>query len=304
VDGLAFQGKNLAAALSHGVTRAISAPAFNGGGHKGISAGIRLGADHALQPGAVWNSAVAVHYSLLGVKQGRTPSFSSAINELRSKLIAAAAAASKNSTDSDSPPPSLEESALARVVSGQSALVINVHSADAIASLLRLKQHLETSILPKNTTLRLVLTGASEAPLLAPLLSSAGVPLILSPIFAYSTTWDQRRSLSGAPLTNGTAVDVLHNAGVKVALGVNEDWESRDLWVAVGIIAANSGGKITGDRAVGLSGGRVFGEILGLDGKEEGQEEEEFVVWEGDPLSSNGQRRAVGTGMGRVLVWE
>jgi hypothetical protein len=314
VDGLAFQGKNLNAALSHGVTRAISAPAFNGGGHKGVSAGIRIGADHALQPGAVWESAAAVHYSLLGVKQGRTPSFSSAINELRSKLVNAAAAASSNSTTPSSPP-SLEETALFRVITGSSALVITVHSADAIASLLRLKHSLETDLLPNllflNTTnIRLIIHGGAESHLLAPHLSQAKVPVILSPIFPYSTTWDQRRSLPGAPLSNGTAVDVLLAAGVQVGLGVNEDWESRDLWTAVGIIHANSGGKITGEEAIALVTNGRFEEILGLDGKKEDREKKEvvetgeFIVWEGDPLGINGQRRAVGTGMGRVRVWE
>jgi hypothetical protein len=54
-----------------------------------------------------------------------------------------------------------------------------------------------------------------------------------------------------------------------------------------------------------------FEEILGcLDGKKEDREKKEvvetgeFIVWEGDPLGINGQRRAVGTGMGRVRVWE
>jgi hypothetical protein len=303
VDGLAFQGKNLDAALSHGVTRAISAPAFNGGGHKGISAGIRIGADHALQPGAVWESSAAVHYSLLGAKQGRTPSFSSAINDLRSKLLTAAAtSARQNSSDASSSPPSLEETALSRVITGKSALVINVHSADAIASLLRLKHSLETS---NNSTLRLVIHGGAEAHLLAPQLASNNVPVILSPIFPYSVTWDQRRSLSGAPLTDGTAVDALYAAGVKVGLGVDEDWMSRDLWTNVGIISANSGGKIMGDRAIELSSRKGFEEILGLEKSEKEQEgESEFVVWEGDPLSINAQRRAVGTGLGGVRVWE
>jgi imidazolonepropionase-like amidohydrolase len=302
LDGLAFEGKNLDAALSHGVTRAISAPAFNGGGHKGISAGIRIAAKHALQPGAVWNSAVAVHYSLgLGTKQGRTPSLSSALNDLKSKLLKASRPKSSESND-DSLEQSLEDSSLASVTSGNASLVIDVHSADAIASLLRLKSEFDAK---SNTALRLVILGGAESHLLAPELALANVPVILAPVFAYSTTWDQRRSLSGAPLTNGTAIDVLHAAGVKVALGVDEDWEARDLFVQAGIIAANSpGGKIGAEEAINLASRNIY-EILGLGGKgEEGEALGEFVVWEGSPLEINGQRRAVGGGMGSVRVWE
>lgn len=41
VDGLSFDSKSLQAAYAHGVTRAISAPAYDQGGHKGVSVGFQ-----------------------------------------------------------------------------------------------------------------------------------------------------------------------------------------------------------------------------------------------------------------------
>lgn len=306
VDGLAFTGKNLVAAFSHGVTRAISAPAFAHGGHRGVSAGFRIGAPHALAPHAIFASDVALHYPLtLGTKSGATPSFSSAVGALKAKLLAAAKPPS-NSSSSDEDP-SVEDSYLRRVLAGTLPLVIDVHSADAIASLLRLKgeveAHLSSTPSTHNTStkskkINLIILGGAESYLLASELAASNTSVILAPVFAYATTWDQRRSLPGAPLSNGTAIDVLLAAGVRVALGVDEDWEARDLYFQAGTVQANSGGRLSDKQAVALAAGNLY-EMLGLEEKGKG----EFVVFEGSPLTINGQRRVVAGGDGRVGVW-
>lgn len=296
IDGLRFEGKNLDAAYSHGVTKAISAPKFAGTEHKGISAAFRTGVKHSLEKHAIVNPAVALHYTLTSsAKQGKTPTISSAIAELRTKLLSAITSDSSK-TDSKNQP---EDLALAQVINGTLPLVIEVHSADTIASLILLKSEVETTA---NNTLNLVLLGGAESHILASELAASNISVILSPLFSYATTWDQRRALTGAPLTNGTAIDVLYKAGVKVAIGVDEDWEARDLFLQAGIVHANSGGEISEMEALGMVSRNIW-EILRL--KESGDEEEfdEFVVFEGSPLTIGGQLRAVADGRGKVSVW-
>ena len=210
------------------------------------------------------------------------------------------------STNGSTTSEDLEASSLYRVVHGELPLVITIHKADTIASLLRLKSTIDARISESgkssHTGLRLVLLGAAEAHLLAPEIAAANVSVVLAPAFPYAETWDQRRSLTGAPLTNGTAIDVLHDAGVKFALGTAEDWQTRDLYLFAGIAHANSGGKIGEKEALDLVSGNVY-DILGLE-KEKGGPKEEWVVFEGSPLEIRSRVVAVADGRGKVDVWE
>ena len=298
VDALSFEGKNLHAAYAHGVTKAISAPKFKGGGHKGVSAGFRIGAAHALEKHAIFDEHVAVHYTFTpAIKQEKTPTLSSAISDLRAKLLKASHGKEKTETMS------IEDQFIEKVVAGKIPLVITVHSADIIASLLRLKAEIQST--NTTTSLRMVIIGGAESHLLAHELAAAKVGVVLAPMLAYSYTWDQRRSLTGAPLTNGTAIDVLHSAGVKVAIGVQEDYEARDLMLLAGIAYANGGGRISASDALAFVSKNIY-DMLGL---EEGEEDKEgrmseFVVHEGDPLTIDSQVRVVADGGGKVSLWE
>ncbi|KAK5136213.1 hypothetical protein LTR08_003820 [Meristemomyces frigidus] len=300
VDGLLLDSKNLKAAYAHGVTRAISAPAFKHGDHKGISVGFSTGAVHAREKGAVWQDEVAVHYTLTpAARQGKTPSLSSAVSELRRKLFKAVAS---NETEADL---SVEDTKLQAVVGGENLpLVIEVHSADIIASVLRLKEEVEAAMTAKSSSsggLRLIIYGGAESHMLAPELATANVSVILAPVLAYSESWDQRRSLTGAPLTNGTAVDVLYAAEVKVALSTKEDWEARDLGLIAGIVHANSGGKISEAEAWRMVSSNIY-DMLGLTTKSD-RGEAEFCVYEGNPLEIDSRVVAVADGRGMVSVW-
>ena len=200
-----------------------------------------------------------------------------------------------------------ETRSLYRVIQGELPLVITVHKADTIVSLLRLKSeldaHLKEAITNKpSSNLRLVLLGAAEAHLLAPELAAANVSVVLAPPFPYGETWDQRRSLTGAPLTNGTAIDVLHAEGVKFALGTAEDWQTRDMYLFSGIAHRNSNGLIGEKEALSLISGNVY-DILGLE-KAKGDSREDWVVFEGHPLEIRSRVVAVADGMGKVDVWE
>ncbi|KAK5173901.1 uncharacterized protein LTR77_002582 [Saxophila tyrrhenica] len=286
VDGLTFDTKNLDAAYSHGVTRAITPPTFWYGGHKGISAGFLTGAAHALEERAVWQDEVALHYTL--TKTEKAPALSAAVGQLKTKLLKAI---KSNATDVSG-----EYLWLPRVVAGEMPLAITVHSADLIASLLRVKAEVEAAT---DHTLRLIIIGGAESHLLAPSLAATNTSVLLAPFLAFSETWDQRRSLTGAPLTNGTAIDVLHSAGVKVAIGTTEDWQTRDLYLAAGIAFANGNGRISESEALGFVSGNVY-EMLGVQGP---RGWEEFVVCEGSPLGIEGRVRAVVDGRGWVSVW-
>lgn len=293
-DGLLLGGKSLQAAFAHGVTRAISAPASNGGGLKGVSAGFYTRAKHAGENGPIFEEDVALHYTLtLAAKQGKTPSISSALAELREKLFRAC-----NFTVSESL--SLEDKSLRAVVNGKKPLVLTVHSADTIAHVLRLKSQIEAAMSEMGgAALRMVIHGGAESYLLAHELAAANVGVVLAPFQPYAFSWDQRRSLTGAPLTNGTAIDILRDAGVKVAIGTSEDWETRDLALYAGIARINSGGKISEDDAIMMVSSNIY-EMLGL---QEKTGSDCFTVYDGNPLEINSRIRAVADGRGGVNVW-
>ncbi|KAI0891926.1 amidohydrolase [Annulohypoxylon nitens] len=293
IDGLALDTKKLHYAQKYGVTRAISAPKYSGQGtHQGTSVGFRTAAKHALDHGAIFADDVAVHYTLdLSAKRGST-SISNAVNELRHKLLEAAAADANTSTTD----PYTETAFLAKVISGELPLAISVQSADAIAAILKVKQVIDKAIASSRgaaaTGIKLVLIGGAESFLLADELAAADVGVVLSPLLSYRNGWDQRRALTGAPLTNGTAVDALVTAGVRVAVGIEEDWLVRDVGLLAGIAYKNGEGKLSEKDALDLVSDNVY-KMLGLD-ESGSNDEREFVVFEGSPLEIGARVRAVG----------
>lgn len=308
VDGLALDNKKLKVAHEYGVTRAITAPKFAGGSDSaryGVSVGFSTGAKTALDEGAVWADETAVHYTLsLAAKRDSTPSISSAIGAFRKKLLTAV-----TSTEEIKDPYS-EEAYLKKVVAGELPVVVTVHSADAIASILKVKETVEKEINAKSRTssssssgkIRLALIGGAESYILADELAAAGVGVVLAPAQSYSTSWDQRRALSGAPLTNGTAIDRLVKAGVVTAIGLEEDWLIRDLALLAGRAHANSGGLISEKSALDLISTNVY-KMLGI-GKSDAIVDGHFAVFEGSPLEIGSRMRAVGDGLGRVSIFE
>ncbi|KAK8038696.1 hypothetical protein PG993_007107 [Apiospora rasikravindrae] len=258
-DGLRLGTKKLRYAHRYGVTRAITAPAFTGAGtHFGVSAGIRTwGHEHVLEAGAVFREDVAVHYTLQeeAAKAGSGGgTVSGAVGMLRKKLLQAVgeevARSGNETTDAFS-----EEAYLRRVVHGEMPLAITVHSADGIASALKLKKQVEEA---GQAELTVVVIGGAESHLVADELAEAKVGVVLSPLQSYRTSWDQRRALTGAPLTNGTAVDGLVRAGVVVAVGLEEDWVVRDLGLLAGIVWRNSEGRVKEGEALEMVGGECL----------------------------------------------
>ncbi|EFQ35553.1 amidohydrolase [Colletotrichum graminicola] len=302
IDGLVLDNKKLHTAKRYGVTKAISAPKFTGGlTHSGTSVGFITDALHGLEKGAVWSEDVAVHRTLtLAAKRGDNPSISSAVGALRHSLLEAVAT---NDTGSD---PYSEAAYLKKVVNGELPLVLTINSADTIANVLRVKATVEEALAAKSQStkspkLRVAIIGGAESHLVASELASAGVGVVLAPFQSFSYTWDQRRSLTGAPLTNGTAIDTLLDAGVLTAIGLEEDWLVRDLGLLAGIAQKNGNGRLSEKKALDLVSSNIY-EILGIKEPESGNGRH-FVVHEGSPLSIEGRIRAVGSGRDTVSVF-
>lgn len=294
VDGLSFGGKQLARAAEHGVTKAFTAPGTGGIDSKGVSVGFSTGAKNALEDGAIVYPQVALHYPLtLAAKGGKTPSLSSVIGRLRTQLLEAV-----NDTQRERPKTDDTESAwLKRVVDGRSALVLSAHSADTIASVIRLKSQMEVA---GSRGLRIVIVGGAEAHLVAEELAASDIAVVLAPLLPHAQSWDQRRGLTGPPLTN-VSLNVLLEAGVHLGIGVEETWETRDLGLLAGIAYANSEGRLSFDAALDLVGSNFY-DMLGL--KDTNQSTHaDWVIWEQSPLEIGGKVRATG-GVESLRVWK
>ncbi|KAF3036127.1 hypothetical protein E8E11_002465 [Didymella keratinophila] len=290
VDGLSFGGKQLTRAFEHGVIRAITAPGEGGIDSRGVSVAFKTGAEHALEEGAISYPELALHYPLtLTAKGGKTPSISSAIGALRSQLLDAVNSGKDDKTNGT------EKAWLKRVVAGESALVLSAHSADTIASIIRLKSQVESAGSEK---IRIVIIGGAEAHLVADKLAASKIAVVLAPLLPHALSWDQRRGLTGPPLTN-VSTNILLDAGVELGIGVEETWETRDLGLLAGIAFANSEGRLSFDEAVDLVSASFF-RLLGLE--ESKSDPEDWVIWEGSPLAIGGRVKAIG-GVRATTVW-
>lgn len=292
VDGLMLDSKKLQAGFKAGVTRAISAPKFIGGAtHHGTSVGFVTDAKTSIDEGAVFEEDLAVHYSYdLSVRN--KDSYTAAFGALRKKLL--------DAINSEDQPAAFTEAAyLQQVVTGNKTLALTINSADGIASVLRIKSEIDA--INNADALKLAIIGGAESHLVAEQLATANVGVILSPLQSIGDTWDARRALSGAPLTNGTTIDYLVDAGVKVGIGLREDWEVRDLGFAAGTAYINGGGKLSEKEAIALVSTNPF-EILGAE-VPSALESGHFVVSEGSPLEIGSRVKAVGSGKEKITLY-
>ncbi|EON97072.1 putative carbohydrate esterase family 9 protein [Phaeoacremonium minimum UCRPA7] len=300
LEGLALDTKKLKVANAFGITKAISAPKFTGGGtHHGTSVGFLTGAINVLDDGAVFANDVAVHYTLTpSAKREGTPSLSSVVGSLRHKLLEAV---TSNETISD---PYSEKAYLRRVVDGEIPLALTIHSADMIAAVLKVKELVESEASTRSfgPKIRLIIIGGAESYGVAKELAAAEVGVVLAPFQSYATSWDQRRALSGAPLTNGTAIDLLLDAGVVTAIGLEEDWIIRDLALLAGKAYKNGGGRLSEKGALALISSNIY-KMLGVSEPKALDGTGHFVVFEGSPFDIDSRIKAVGGDGARISVF-
>lgn len=69
-------------------------------------------------------------------------------------------------------------------------LVVEVHSADVMASLIELKKEVEASL---GKPLKMTFLGASEAHILAREIGAAGVGVVINPLRPYPMSWEMKR---------------------------------------------------------------------------------------------------------------
>jgi Amidohydrolase family len=300
VDGLALDGKQLATAFEHGTIKAISAPSTGTIEAKGVSVGFLTGSLSTLDIGAIWLEEVAVHYPL--TQRTKSPSISSSVGILRGKLLAATKPKKKDEKKNEEL--YSEDYYLRLVVSGKLPLVISVHKADTIAAIIRMKVTIDKAIAKeitpskKPTKLQIVILGGAESYLVAKELAAANISVVLAPLLPNSQTWDERRSLPGAPLSNGTAIDVLLDAGVLVGIGVNEIWETRGLHTMAGWAWRNGEGRLTEKQALALVGSNIY-QILDI---KESSSLSEWLIWDGNPLEIGARLRGIGSN-GNTVIW-
>ncbi|KAJ6483842.1 hypothetical protein C8R47DRAFT_1217531 [Mycena vitilis] len=229
VDGLQFGGRNTLYAYRAGVTTAVVAP-MGRGFLRGLATAFATGAGSALEKGGVVQAETALH---VAVNSEMAASVSTQIAALRKLLFT-----------------KQEDGPWGRVQRGEIPLVITVHNADIMATLLVLKSEFDAG---HSDTLRMTFAGATEAHLLASHIGAAGVSVILAPARPYPETWDYRRVLPGPPLSRKTSVMTLLEHGVNVALGVKSDYDARNARFEVAWAALDANGTLNYATAMALA---------------------------------------------------
>ncbi|KAG1765832.1 hypothetical protein EV702DRAFT_1272051 [Suillus placidus] len=243
-DGLMFGGQNLLLAYRGGVTTAITAP--SGAFLQGISTAFSPGAAHARVENASIVDMVALHVvvsisSRIGV--------STQVAALRNMLFGEGGDEVLRSVRKVGMfYPSCVEWTLISRVESTTTLVVDVESADIMATLLRLKDEYEAH---SARELRMTFAGATEAHLLAHEIARTGVSVIVTQSKSYPWTWEQRRILAGPPITQESLVTALLKAGVNVAIGVIDEYNARNTRFEVGWSLLTSNGTI--DRMTALA---------------------------------------------------
>jgi len=164
---------------------------LTGGFLSGLGTAFGTGLPHRLAKGAVLQDVTALHVELTSSK----PSVSTHIAALRNlffkppegqlgtqiqKILKVSEAVNLSICGSTRP----------FVNQGELPLVVRVHSADTMATLIELKKEIEAEHKAK---VQLSFSGASEAHLLAKEIGEAGIGVILNPARPFPTTWKERR---------------------------------------------------------------------------------------------------------------
>ncbi|KAK4700145.1 hypothetical protein P7C70_g6106, partial [Phenoliferia sp. Uapishka_3] len=274
-DGISFGDKHVDLARKAGVAIAVVSP-VGSGLLKGLAVAFKTSAKHGMEKGAIVKEVVGLHLSISRASKG-SPSITTQINTLRQLLL--------------SPPEVSGPNYFDLAATGALPLIISVHKADDIASLLRLKSQVETS---RASSVKLVITGASEAWLLADELAAANVGVILSPLRAPPASWSALRSHPGPPFENSTSLTILHRAGVKVGINVQEEFlsQTQQLSLEMGWALKSSQGQLSRGEIVQLATTNLAS-MLGLhrwtmseeDNVASESEKAEFLAYEGDALN-------------------
>ena len=156
--------------------------------------------------------------------------------------------------------------ALVPVVQGNLPLVVHAHRASDIEAALRLADDLK---------LKIVLSGASEAWMMADDLARRKVPVIIDPLQDLPQRFDRLHSRSDNAA-------ILQRAGVRVIIATYAAHQSRLLWQHAGNAVRTGMDHDAAIRAVTETPADAFG-LTGYGRLEKGAVAN-LVVWSGDPL--------------------
>lgn len=262
-DALMFGTRNALIAHQTGVTFATSSlamPIWLGGPAStfiaGLSVTFRTGSEHAMAQGAIVQDVSALHV-VVGRNHPMAPSGVSVSTQMATLRRLLHGWESKDKETGRW---------FRKAAEGVVPLVIEVDSADIMASLLILKADVEDRI---GSRMRMVFSGATEAHLLAREISVADVGVILTPVRPCPMVWDQRRILPGPPLTNRTALVTLLDEGVVVGIGTRTASEARLARFDVQWAKLESNGRIHEHQAYALVTTDLE-KLLGVRGVDEG----------------------------------
>ena len=130
---------------------------------------------------------------------------------------------------------------------------------------------------------------------LAPELAAEDIGVIVSPSRSFPLGWDSRRILPGPPLSNKTLPAYLASNGVKVGLGIAEEWQARNTRNDAAWEYASNPEVFSKQQAIELVSTNLES-LLGVKAKSVDSEMEEsgsWVAWEGDWFSMEARVRGV-----------
>ncbi|KAK4704844.1 hypothetical protein P7C70_g1364, partial [Phenoliferia sp. Uapishka_3] len=284
IDGLGFGGKHLKVAHQAGVTKAVTAP-LGDGFFRGVSVAFRTNAANILDSHAILKDVVALHVTVGHFKLTQRASISTQIAELRGLLLGTTSTDTSTSTTPDY---------FRMAGRGEIPLVINAWKADTIATIILLKREVEKH---SKKPLKWIIHGGQESHLVANELADAKISVILSPPRAFPASWDERRAVPGPPMTQRSAVNILHNAGVLVGLGVPEEWMARLLLWEAAWASRDSNAEISRRDAVAWLTSNLE-TILDLPAP---HKRTEFVAYERDPFEFGSRPVAASSGDGQSI---
>lgn len=253
-----------------GITHAIAAPGVGHSIFAGQGAAIHLG--NAKDAETVIKPRAAVFASLTGRAAEKSGgSRASAMLDLREALLDARAYADNIAGYNQAAMRELSGSrldmeALQSVLNGDTPLVLGVSRASEIRQALKLVD---------DFGLRLVLTGAEEAWMLAGEIAAKDVAVIIDPLANLPSSFESL----GARLDNAS---LLHKAGVTVLIGDGDSHNSRNQKQLAGNAVANGLPASAAFDAISKNVAKVYG-LDGLGEINVGQKAS-LVLWDGDPL--------------------
>ncbi|KAL1857697.1 hypothetical protein Daus18300_010217 [Diaporthe australafricana] len=258
--------KTFARARLGGVTRAVQAPVTEGGLVVGVSTGMRTGVDSTLLNGGLFQDDVALHVALGEDAKLNVGAVSVAIEKLRGLIRAGGKEGGKEIGEGDVVDPWV------LVANGSLPLVVKADSNHDIQQVILLKKDFPS--------IKAVILGGHEAPLLAEEIAKAKTPLIFTATRPGPDSWTKKDSPPGPPLGRSPA-DMLSEAGVFYAVAINTDGgppgDARIQSLALEASWAAKYAGLSEHEALRLVSTNVE-EILGL------ERSGDVVVWEGNPL--------------------